>query len=142
LTTGEKLELQLNENGYEIIKGSKENKLLQEWHTASSVITEPAFNWMKNSSTYASFFPKLEIFVPKAVAFRETIKTKNKSFNELMKMIVDIDVEHAAIYFLLTPNSRHPKREQYPAFYAQVIQPGKYKSTQLLELGDAVELLS
>src|SRR5690606_217750 len=48
LTTGEKLELQLNENGYEIIKGSKENKLLQEWHTASSVITEPAFNWMKN----------------------------------------------------------------------------------------------
>ena len=142
LKQNDKLELELNEDGYNVISGSKENKLLQEWATFSSVITSPAFNWMKDSATYLTYFPKLEAFVPQVASFREKAKTKNKRFDALMQMVIDVDVEHAAMYFLLTPNTIHPKKEQYPAFYRQIIQPGKYKTSALLEMGDAVELLS
>ncbi|HEX7846623.1 MAG TPA: TlpA disulfide reductase family protein [Chitinophagaceae bacterium] len=142
LTAGEKLELQLTEEGYEVIKGSKENKLLHDWSITSQVVTAPAFNWMKDSCTYLSYFPKLESALPQLQQYKEKIKTKNKHFNELMKMAVETDVEHAAMYFLLTPNTVHPKKEQYPSFYRQIIQPAKYKSAQLLEMGDALELLS
>lgn len=141
LTAGEKLELKINENGYELSKGSKENQLLHEWFMLASIITQPAFNWMQDSSTYITFFPKLESLAPKLAPFKEKIKTKNKHFNDLMKMVVDVDAEHAAMYFLLVPNTVHPRKEQYPAFYQQIVQPGKYKSAQLLELGESVELL-
>jgi thiol-disulfide isomerase/thioredoxin len=142
LTAGEKLVLEINESGYELSKGSKENRLLHDWFTLASPITGPAFNWMQDSSTYTTFFPKVETVTAQLATFKEKIKTKNRQFNELMRMVVDIDAEHAAMYFLMVPNTIHPKREQYPAYYEQIIQPGKYKSAQLLELGEGVDVLS
>jgi thiol-disulfide isomerase/thioredoxin len=142
LKAGEKLELRLNEDGYEVIKGSKENLVLHDWFTRSYVITNPSFNWLKDTSTYTTYFPKLEAFVPQVPAYKASIKTPNRHFNDLMKMAVDMDVEHAAMYFLLTPNTIHPKKEQYPSYYRQIIQPQKYKSASLLELGEGVELLA
>ena len=141
LKEGEKMELELNEDGYEVVNGSKENKLLHEWHVFSSIITKPAFYWMKDTSSYLSFFPKVEAFWPQIPQFKERIKTKNASFNDLLRMTVDLDAEHAAMYFLLVPHSMHPKKEQYPVLYKQIIQPGKYKTAKILELGEGVELL-
>jgi thiol-disulfide isomerase/thioredoxin len=142
LKNDDKVELEWNEEDYNVINGSKENKLLKEWATFSSVIVNPATNWMKDSATYLSYFPKIESFVPSVASFKEKIKTKNRKFNDLMQMTIEVDVEHAAMYFLLTPNTIHPKKEQYPTFYKQIIQPGKYNSARLLELGDAVDLLA
>lgn len=141
LIPGEQLNLQIGEDGYELIKGSAENKLLYQWYKTAEVITEPAFNWMKDTSTYLSFFPKLEKFLPQVSTFKSKIKTKNSHFNELMNLAVDMDVEHAAMYFLLTPNTIHPKKEDYPACYATIIQPGKYKSAALLQLGEGAEII-
>jgi thiol-disulfide isomerase/thioredoxin len=142
LKSGEKLELELNENGYDLKRGSKENRILHEWFTKSYVIANPAFNWRKDTSTYLTYFPKIAAFVPQVPAFKETIKTSNVRFNYLMKMAVDADVEHAAMYFLLTPRRIHPTKEQYPAYYHQITEPAKYQSTRLLELGEGVEILN
>jgi beta-glucosidase/6-phospho-beta-glucosidase/beta-galactosidase len=106
------------------------------------VITYPAFNWGKDTSTYVTFFPKFSAFIPQVQAFKATIKTSNSRFNSLMKMAVDADVENAAMHFILTPRRIHPTKEQYPAYYHKFAEPAKYKSTRLLELGEGVEILN
>lgn len=143
LKQGDKLDLRLNENGYELMKGSEENQLLHKWFSASFVITEPAFNWMRDTCTYLSFFPKINAFAPTVPAFKAGINTKNKKFNELMKLVVDTDTEHAAMYFLLTPNTIHPKGpEEYPPFYQSIVQKPKYTTAAVLELGEGADLPS
>jgi thiol-disulfide isomerase/thioredoxin len=133
LKQNDKLELSLTEDGYEVIKGSKENQILQEWFTKSYVITNP---------TYLTFFPALESFLPQVAGFKSKIKTPDKQFNYLMNMVVDLDVENAAILFLMTPKSVHPTKEQYPAYYSTIIRPDRFVSTDLLKLGDAVEYIN
>ncbi len=141
LRNGEKLELQIHENGYDVVSGSTENKTLHDWFVSSYEITGPAKNWMKDSSTYVTYFPTLNAFVKKLPGIRSKLQTKNKSFNELLKLAIDVDVEYAAMHFLLVPNSEHPKKEQYPDFYKSIIKPGKYPTAGLLRLGDGVALL-
>ncbi len=142
LKPGDKIELNINDDGYNIIKGSEENKILQQWYASSSVITNPAVNWNKDTSTFNTYFPKLETFLPQFPALKSKLKSKNKRFNQLMQLAMQMDVEDAAMYFLMTPKSAHPKKEQYPSFYKTIIQPGKYASADLLELGEGVDILS
>lgn len=141
LKAGDKLELELGNYEYKIVKGSAENQLLQEWFSVSTVVTAPAFNWMKDTSTYTSYFPKLEESLPALINFKSKVKSKNSHFNTLMKMTIDQDLESAAMYFLMVPRRTHPKKDELPAFYQTIIKSNKYPSASLLELGDGVEIL-
>jgi thiol-disulfide isomerase/thioredoxin len=142
LKPNDQLELMINSDGYEVLKGSKENKMLHKWFTVASVITQPAFNWMDDSSTYKSYFPKMEAFMPVHAAFKKKMKTSNPQFDALFSISVDMDIEHAAMKFLLAPNTVHPKREEYPAFYNTIVQPTKFPSALFLQSGDAVDIIS
>ena len=141
LKPGDRLTLNILKDDFEIKKSSKENKLLNVWYRESFNVTNPAFNWMKDTSTFRSFFPNLTAFLPVIPEFKQKIKTKNKKFNELMHLIVDTEIEHAAIYFTLTPNSIHPAKEEFPEYYNQIVKPEKFSSADILKLGDGVDYL-
>jgi len=115
---------------------------LQEWLTKLYWISNPSLKWQKENTTYLTFFPALETFLPQVAGFKSKIKTPNKKFNYLMNMAVDLDVENAATYFLMTPKTVHPTKEQYPAYYSTIIRPDRFKSTDLLKFGDAVEFIN
>ncbi|HYC28313.1 MAG TPA: DUF4369 domain-containing protein, partial [Chitinophagaceae bacterium] len=142
LKRGDRLEVEINKDGYEVVKGSAENKLLHDWFAASYPVTYPAVNWMQDSSTYTTYFPKLETFVKQLPAFKSKVKTKNAQFNRLMNLAIDTDIEYAAMHFLLVPNTIHPKKEQYPAYYRQIIQPNKFTCADLLQLGEGIEAMT
>lgn len=142
LKPNDQLQLNMTDDGYEVVKGSKENKLLQQWFTAAYPVTNPAFNWMSDSSTYKTYFPKIEAFMPVFAAFKTKIKTGNQRFDVLFRSAINYEIEFAAMKFLLVPNTIHPKREEYPAFYSTIVQSKKFTSASFLELGDAVEMLS
>ncbi|WP_341835435.1 TlpA disulfide reductase family protein [Chitinophaga pollutisoli] len=121
--------------------GSKENQLLSRWQAVYDDIAVPSWSGMQYRGTYEDFFPIFESFLPKYEAFRKNMKSGNKAFDELMQYLVVNDVDAAAINFLFMPRTKHPKEADYPAYYRQIVQPGKYAGTRALQLGDGVRRL-
>ncbi|WP_298715189.1 hypothetical protein, partial [Chitinophaga sp.] len=121
--------------------GSKENQLLSKWQAVYDDIAVPSWSGIQYRGTYEDFFPIFESFLPKYEAFRKNMKSGNKAFDELMQYLVVNDVDAAVINFLFMPRSKHPKEPDYPAYYRQIVQPGKYASTRALQLGDGVRRL-
>lgn len=138
LKAGKPVTIDVMADGYDIGGKSAENKLIDEWEKLYSEIANPAFNLTSGNTTYVTFFPALKEFLPKAEAFKKKINTRNKNFNSLLGMVVDSDIEFAAIQFLYTPRSAHPSKEEYPDYYKTIVQPGKFCDTRILLLGDAV----
>ena len=141
LKNGDKCVLTINNDGYELVRPSPENKLLNEWIAFSSPVTRMSEFPRRDTTTYASFFPTLTDFLPKADAFRKKIKTPNTAFNELLKKSIDIEIEHAALKFLYTPNSKHPGEKDMIPYYARIYQPGKYAHSAVLYSGYGADLL-
>ncbi len=143
LKQGDQLEINIDEDGaYTLPKASSENKVLYDWYKLAGAVMSKSNLATIGMCTYECFFPKLDSLLPLAKAFPKKIKTTNPKFNRLMNFLVTNDVEAAAMAFLLLPNSKHPKKEEYPTFYSTIIQPQKYCTTQLLQMGDGTEILS
>lgn len=140
LKSGDQLQLTLNGSDYTVQAGSAENKALQQWEQQlKPIITQGAG---MDTSTYMSYFPKLEAFTPKVAALKKAVNTPNKKFNDLLKYTMDNDVEYAAMLFLLTPHTVHPTIAQRPAYYKQVIQDQKYNDARLLLDGDGAAIIN
>jgi len=135
------LEFIIHDKGAELVKGSKENKTMFQWNEMVLPITYPAHMFMKGNYTYDEYFPVMVDFIPKAEKFKSGIKTSNKNFNELMKFLVDADVEYAAMKFIYTPRSKHPLKEDYPAYYGSILKDKKFNDDKVLEMGDGMEYL-
>jgi thiol-disulfide isomerase/thioredoxin len=140
LKAGDQLQLTLNGSDYTLQSGSAENKALQQWDQHLKEVMLPAVN--TDTTTYQSYFPVLEAFVPKVAGWKKAVNTPNKKFNDLLKFEMDVDVEHAAMLFLLTPRTKHPTLEQRPDFYKQIIQDQKYRDAGLLQDGDGASIIS
>ncbi|NML36123.1 AhpC/TSA family protein [Chitinophaga sp. G-6-1-13] len=132
---GDQLKLKMDNGAYTVLAGSAENKQLWQWQEQLSAISRHAS--LGDTTTYLSFFPTLEALVPKVAGLKKAVNTPNRKFNELLKYTMDVDVEHAAMSFLLIPHSKHPEKSQYPAYYRQIIQDKKYCDGRLLANGDA-----
>ncbi|WP_143308583.1 TlpA family protein disulfide reductase [Chitinophaga vietnamensis] len=139
LKPGDQLNVELNGAAYTVKSGSAENKLLQQWNELAAPVLKPAMGM--DTVTYKSYFPTLEKTLPKVAAFKKTVNTPNKSFNELLKFATDVDIEHAALRFLLIPHSEHPQLKDYPAYYKTIVQDKKYCDDKLLQLAEAEDLL-
>ncbi len=118
-----------------------ENKILKEWVDFSYPVTQMSNYPRKDTLTYVSFFPTLTAFLPKAEAFKKKIATPNASFNALMKTSIDAEIEHAALKFLYTPNSKHPGKNDFIPYYASVYQPHKYADGSILNYGFGADLV-
>ena len=138
LKPGETVSIAIHQDGYDIQGKSEENKILDQWEKLYAEIAVPAFQFWSVQSTYVTFFPAFNAFLPKAEAFKKKINTRNKQFNSLLLYVVDNDIESAAINFIYTPRSAHPSKEEYPAYYNTIIQKYKYCDTRVLNLGDAM----
>ncbi|MBC9910880.1 TlpA family protein disulfide reductase [Chitinophaga varians] len=132
---GDQLKLKMERGAYSVQAGSVENKQLWQWQEQLGTISRHII--LADTATYMTFFPKLEVLVPKVTGLKKAVNTPNKKFNELLKYTMDVDVEHAAMAFLLMPHPKHPEKSQYPAFYKQIIQDKKYCDSKLLANGDA-----
>lgn len=141
LKQGETVTLDLHQTGYDLNSKSAENKILGEWEKLYAEIAVPAFQFWGASATYVTFFPTLKNILPKAAAFKKKINTPNKAFNNLLTLVVDSDIEYAAIQFLYTPRSAHPSKEERPDYYNSIINQNKFCDTRLLKLGDAMSRL-
>jgi thiol-disulfide isomerase/thioredoxin len=142
LKPGDKINIQIDEDGYTLTQSTPENQLLHDWYNLSGPVTAMSIFPRKDTITYRSFFPVLTAFIPRAEAFRKKINTPDAGFNRLFKQSIDLEIEHAALKFLLTPNSVHPAKEQYPAYYATVIEPEKYKDGSILQFAMGTDLLT
>ncbi|MGO4294562.1 TlpA family protein disulfide reductase [Chitinophaga sp. RAB17] len=140
LKAGDQLQLTLNGSDYTLQSGSAENKALQQWDQHLKEIMLPAINI--DTVTFESYFPVLEAFVPKVAGWKKAVNTPNKRFNDLLKFQMDVDMEYAAMSFLLMPRPKHPTVEQRPAFYRQIIQDKKYADARLLQDGDGARIIS
>lgn len=141
LRNGDKCQLTIHNDGYELVQPSPENILLKEWVTFSSPVTRMSEFPRRDTVTYASFFPTLSAFLPKADAFKKKIKTANRAFNELLQQSIDIEIEHAALKFLYTPNTKHPGEAEIIPYYAGIYQPGKYAHSAVLRSGYGADLI-
>jgi thiol-disulfide isomerase/thioredoxin len=141
LKAGDKCQITLADNGFEFVQPTPENKLLKEWTDFSYPVTRMSVFPRNDTTTYASFFPALNAFLPKAQAFKKKISTPNAAFNELLKQSIDLEIEHAALKFLYTPNSKHPAKEEIIPYYAAIYQPNKYAHTAVLNSGDGIDLI-
>lgn len=151
LAPGVKLQLQVQDSGYSIINPSAENKALMEWEnmraplramSRSMLNDNPRYRSLADTSTYRSFFPMLQAFLPKAAAFRKKINTGNKTFNELLRFTIDADLQAMGMQFLLQPRSAHPKKEDYPSFYQSIAQSDILNTTRIYQLGEGNEFIN
>ncbi|MBO9201594.1 MULTISPECIES: TlpA family protein disulfide reductase [Niastella] len=142
LKAGDKFQIAINDSGnYAFVQPTPENKLLKEWNDFAEPVTRMSIFPRKDTATYASFFPILTAFLPKADAFKKKIKTPNAAFNDLLKNAVDFDIEHAALKFMLTPNSKFPGKDEMIPYYNTIVQPNKFTNTAVLNSGNGVDLI-
>jgi thiol-disulfide isomerase/thioredoxin len=142
LKAGDKCQIAINDSGnYAFVQPTPENKLLKEWAEFSYPVTKMSVFPRTDTVTYASFFPTLTDFLPKAEAFKKKISTPNAAFNELLKRSIDLEIEHAALRFLYTPNSKHPAESDIIPYYAAIYQPNKFANGAVLNSGNGVDLI-
>lgn len=141
LQSGEQVELDIQDDrgGYSLVKGGAENQLLYSWQQMIAPLKNKTS--LSDTTTYRAFFPALEAFLPSVAPFKKAIRTKNVEFNRLLTMTVDADLEHAAMSILLVPRSAWPVKGQYPAYYTDILKPGRYCAADILALGEGSDLV-
>jgi thiol-disulfide isomerase/thioredoxin len=138
LKPGDKLDITLRDKGEYVINiGSEENKLLEKWWNFSGDVGRQA-QTAYDISTFKTYFPLYESFIPKAKAFKKQIATQDKKFNQIMKETVDYDMDAWLVSFLITPHPAHPTANDYPAFLKEMMDREKFDNASILRYGDAV----
>ena len=141
LQSGEQLSLDIQDDKghYSIVKGGEENKLLYTWQQLIGPLK--AKGSLTDTSTYRSFFPAVDALQPAVAGFKKSIHTKNGVFNRLLATTVDADMESTAMGILVMPRPEHPDKKQYTAYYNTILQPKRYCSADILELGEGADLV-
>lgn len=130
LKGGDHIKIKASENGYELTESNNiENEKLTQWnHMADSLFMLAK----KDMPTYKEYFPLLEEFMPQAKALGKTLTTGNDAFDKLLSMFIEVDLDDFPISFIFSPNSIHPKVEEFSPFYQTIISKDKLTDTFLL----------
>ncbi|TWV99826.1 TlpA family protein disulfide reductase [Chitinophaga pinensis] len=141
LQSGEQvtLDIQDDKGHYSVVKGGEENKLLYAWQQLIGPLKSKAS--LNDTTTYRAFFPAVDAIQPAVATFKKSIHTKNGTFNRLLTMTVDADMESTAMGILVMPRSTHPDKKQMPAYYNTILQPKRYCAANILELGEGADLV-
>jgi len=115
-------------------KNSAENEVLFKWFAYADYLIRNAQNWMEGPlCTYVEFFPEFERLEKELPAFRKTLKSGNKHFDRLLDRVIDYQMDYWAMRFVQTPRSVHPKDEDIPAYYREMMNK-RTVDARLLEL--------
>ncbi len=142
LEKGTQVDIELNEGSYKLLKtNSKKNELLSKWNSMADTMFTYSHGFRYNFLSYEDFFPLLPGFVEDADIFKSEVNSDDHSFNDLLKLMVDLDMKSSAVNFLYTPKQKHPTRDIYPEYYDYLLEEGAPKSERILELANAKEYL-
>ncbi|WP_430813278.1 TlpA family protein disulfide reductase [Carboxylicivirga sp. RSCT41] len=135
LEKGTELEISISDGTYQLLaSNSPKNNLMSEWNAQVDSVFSYSHGFSYNILDYTSFFPVLPEFVEQGKAFKSKIKSGDQSFDELMNLMVETDLNLAALNFIYTPRSQHPERKDYPDYYDYVLNECAPRSNRLLEL--------
>jgi len=135
LENGVELDVNISDGTYELLaSNSPKNDLLSEWNAKVDTVFTFSHGYSYNIADYTSFFPVLPQFVEETAAFKAKINTGDTNFDELMKLLVETDMNLSAINFTLTPRVKHPERKDYPEYYETMLNERAPQSERLLEL--------
>lgn len=141
LEKGTELEIELNEGSYKLLKtNSKKNEILSQWNAMIDTVFTYSHGFTYNHSNYEDFFPLLPGYIKNAEEFKNKIDTGDKDFDKLLQLMVDTDLKDAALTMLYTPRTVHPKKEDYPDYYEDLLENGAPKSERLLELANGFDM--
>lgn len=133
--------ISINENNY-TIKGTKvgQNLLVQEANNIYDSFAK--YTVLGSILTYEDFFPFLEKEgLPKANNFIKSIHTKDASFNKMLALAVQTDVEFHSYMFFKMPKSKHSEVNNRPAIFTEWTVDKKFTDSDLLKLGNGLDLM-
>lgn len=135
LENGAELDIKISDGTYELLtSNSAKNDLLSEWNMQIDTVFTYSHGFSYNILDYTNFFPLLPDFVEKTQTFKSKINTDDKNFDELINLLVETDLNLAALNFIYTPRGKHPERKDYPEYYDYIQSEGAPASVRLLEL--------
>lgn len=123
-------------------KNTRENRVLWQWEDLSANLRLKGVYFMLSHSTFEDFFPDLEKFVVQVPEFKRKINSRNKVFDELLRMKIDYDVDYYAIMMLQTPRTKHPEKSDWPEWYSTIVSEKKFADDQVLLLPYGVKMVS
>jgi thiol-disulfide isomerase/thioredoxin len=134
------INLTISEKSYTLTgKNIGKNALVQK---ANAVYDEFAYYATPfNRVTYDDFYPWLDGGLAKAETFKNSISTKDKSFDKLLKLAVDTDVHNLCYLFFSMPRTKHPAKDNHPAIYKKWQSETKFTDPDLLKLANGIEYM-
>lgn len=147
---GDMVELNiLNDTVYLSSNNTIENKKLYQWESIFHSIKDKALNFKHLFFNHKECFPILEAMRPAAEAYKQTIKTKNSHFNNLMASAVRYDMDYYAIKYLNTPKldikDRKPfvrlSSSQWSPYYSTITTKDKFSDNNILRMDYGAEFL-
>ncbi|WJS94648.1 TlpA family protein disulfide reductase [Flavobacterium johnsoniae] len=121
-------------------KNIGQNALVQK---ANEIYNEFApFARLGGNVTYVEFYPFIDKGVAKADEFSKSIKTKDATFNKLLKLAVATDVEELTYTFFRMPRTAFPDKDDRPAVIKTWQTDKKFTDPDLLKLQNGVSLMS
>lgn len=137
LSNGASVDIELKEDSYKLISSNcPKNELLTTWNNQVDTVFTYSHGFTYTVTTFENFFPVLPQFTEQAIAFKKTINTGDDEFDELMTLMVETDMNLAALQFLYTPRTKHPNRDVYPDYYDYILEEGTPESDRVLELAN------
>ena len=135
LEPGTEIDIEVNDGKYRLLKtNSKKNELLSAWNEQIDTVFSYSHGFSYCIADYETFFPVLPEFVKKTEEFKQKINTGNKDFDDLMKLLVETDMNQAALNFIYTPRIKHPTKDMYPGYYDYILKERAPESPGLLKL--------
>jgi len=135
LEKGTELDIKISDGTYELLtSNSDKNTLLAEWNTKVDTVFTYSHGFTYNMMDYTNFFPLLPKYVEEASTFKTEINSGDTKFDELMSLMVETDMNLAALRFIQTPRTKHPERKDYPDYYDYLLSERAPQTERLLEL--------
>ncbi len=138
LEAGTVVEIELRDGSYELVQtNSKKNEMLTKWNNQIDTAYSYSHGFVYHKSNYTDYFPMLPSWLEEASKFKSSLNTGDTDFDELVRMLVDVDLVSSALMMLYTPRGIHPKKEEHPDFYKEILTNYTPSSERLLELPNA-----
>ncbi len=136
-------EIELKEGEYTLVNtNSEKNELLSKWNTIADKMYSYSHGLFYNRDRdYVTFFSKIDEFRKDVSSFKEKRHTGDHTFDELLTLLVDTDLNYVCTFYSSSAKRKHPKREEYPLFYEDILQNAKPESSRLLELPMGLDYL-
>lgn len=134
------IDLKITNESYVLAgKNIGKNDLVQK---ANDIYNDFSFysNRMRNTS-YKDFYPFLDGGLAQAETFKNSINTKDKTFNSMLKLAVDTDVQELSYMFFRMPRAIFPEKGNYPAVMKQWLTDKKITNPDILKLANGVSLM-